>query len=221
MQHQALKIADCTSDQDCIDYPSFPYCDIQGSGHCVSNSNYLIISEGDTFDKNDMCKKYYGDIYVFDVEVNACRVPKCSVEKDYCPKPSKCWRGIVWTVNDVLSWSIPGMDWLKSKGMDQLNKRVWINSRRHWRSTVYYLNNQAEFVLFFLRKKCYLFMKLLALKSIDPTNFITIPPVLNSLKRSAKYANLTWQRLSLTFLKIFFCSYLVLATVFTTLHSLA
>ena len=121
MQYQWIETLDCTSDQDCKkNYPSFPFCDIQGSGKCVSNSNYLIISEGDTFDKNDMCKKYYGDIYVFDVEVNACRVPKCSVEKDYCPKPSKCWRGIVWTVNDVLSWSIPSMDWLKSKGMDQL-----------------------------------------------------------------------------------------------------
>ena len=48
----------------------------------------------------------------------------------------------VWTVNDVLSRSTPffskgcgstqkGMDRLKSKGMDRLNKRVWIDSRRH------------------------------------------------------------------------------------------
>ena len=132
MQYQWIQTSDCKSDQHCkINYPSFPFCDIQGSGACVSNSNYLIISEGDTFDKNDMCKKYYGDIYVFDVEVNACRVPKCSVEKDYCPKPSKCWRGIVWTVNDVLSWSIPGMDWLKSKGMDQLKTSFTVSQNPH------------------------------------------------------------------------------------------
>ena len=130
MQHQALKIADCTSDQDCkTNYPSFPYCDIQGSGHCVSNSNYLIISEGDTFDKNDMCKKYYGDIYVFDVEVNACRVPKCSVEKDYCPKPSKCWRGTVWTI--MTSWVEIRQSKINSRSvagsMGQMNRRpsVW------------------------------------------------------------------------------------------------
>ena len=54
----------------------------------------------------------------------------------------------VWTVNDVLSRSTPffskgcgstqkGMDRLKSKGMDRLNKRVWIESRRHWQSTLY------------------------------------------------------------------------------------
>ena len=54
----------------------------------------------------------------------------------------------MWTVNDVLSQSTPffskgcgltqkGMDWLKSKGMDRLNKRVWIDSRHHWQSTLY------------------------------------------------------------------------------------
>ena len=32
-----------------------------------------------------------------------------------------------------------GMDQLKSKGMDRLNKRVWIDSRRHWWSTLYHL----------------------------------------------------------------------------------
>ena len=43
----------------------------------------------------------------------------------------------------MASWFDPhpcsqkGVDWLKSKGMDQLNKRVWIDSRHHWRSTLY------------------------------------------------------------------------------------
>ena len=49
------------------------------------------------------------------------------------------FRHTVWTVNDVLSQSTPffakgcqkGMDRLKSKGMDRLNKRVWIDSKRH------------------------------------------------------------------------------------------
>ena len=55
----------------------------------------------------------------------------------------------VWTVNDVLSRSIlfywvdpypqqKGMDWLKSNGMDRLNKRLSIDSRCHWWSTLYY-----------------------------------------------------------------------------------
>ena len=36
-------------------------------------------------------------------------------------------------------WTFIPMVWdtLNCKGMDQLNKRVWINSRRHWRSTLY------------------------------------------------------------------------------------
>jgi hypothetical protein len=46
-----------------------------------------------TFDKTDLCKKNYGSIYVYDVEVKACRVPKCNVENNNCPKPTKCWRG--------------------------------------------------------------------------------------------------------------------------------
>ena len=47
----------------------------------------------DTFDLTDLCKTTYGLIYVYDTEVKACRVPKCSVIHDHCPKPSKCWRG--------------------------------------------------------------------------------------------------------------------------------
>ena len=54
----------------------------------------------------------------------------------------------VWTVNDVLSRSIPfywvapyPYIWVNPypfiEGMDQLIKRVWIDSRRHWRSTLY------------------------------------------------------------------------------------
>ena len=41
-----------------------------------------------------------------------------------------------------------GMDQLKSKDMDQLNKRVWIDSRHHWRSTLYVQNHYCEHVLF-------------------------------------------------------------------------
>jgi hypothetical protein len=87
-----LWLRECENDEKCKkNYPAFPICDIDGSGKCTSHPNEL--QPPDTFNKNDMCKKYYGDIYVFDEVVNACRVPKCSVEKDYCPKPTKCWRG--------------------------------------------------------------------------------------------------------------------------------
>ena len=65
-------------------------------------------------------------------------------------------KSTVWTVNDVLNRSIPlelsrsipfywvdpyPFYWVDPYlfiiGMDRLNKRVWIDSRRHWRSTLY------------------------------------------------------------------------------------
>ena len=58
---------------------------------CIENPNEL--EPPTTFDKDDLCKKFYGSIYVYDVEVKACRVPKCNVEDNNCPEPSKCWRG--------------------------------------------------------------------------------------------------------------------------------
>ena len=60
----------------------------------------------------------------------------------------------MWTVNDVLNWSIPlelsrfiPFYWVDPYsfiilGMDRLNERVWIDSRRHWRSTLY--NNDTD-----------------------------------------------------------------------------
>ena len=92
MQYHWIILSDCEDDKQCKkNYPNFPICDIDESFKCISNSDDLQ-AENVSFDINDVCK-YYGEIYVFDVEVNACRVPKCSIEKDYCPKPSKCWRG--------------------------------------------------------------------------------------------------------------------------------
>ena len=84
-------MADCTTDEECQKYyPGHPICDSE-SGMCTNIANDLVPPK--KFDTNDLCKKLYGDIYFYDTETNACRVPKCSVKKDYCPKPTKCWRG--------------------------------------------------------------------------------------------------------------------------------
>ena len=61
------------------------------SGTCIGIAHELHTPK--IFDLTDLCKTAYGPIYVYDAEVKACRVPKCSVLKDYCPKPTKCWRG--------------------------------------------------------------------------------------------------------------------------------
>ena len=47
------------------------------------------------FDKNDVCKRLYGDIFVYNKKAMVCTIPKCLAKssKDYCPPPSKCWRG--------------------------------------------------------------------------------------------------------------------------------
>ena len=46
----------------------------------------------------------------------------------------------VWTVNDVLSWSTP-FYWVDPSPFESihtlLRRRVWINSRHHWQSTLY------------------------------------------------------------------------------------
>ena len=85
-------LTECTSDDNCTDmYPNFPICDLDKTKSCVGIPHEL--HPPDTFDFTDLCKTTYGLIYVYDEEVKACRVPKCSVMKDYCPKPSKCWRG--------------------------------------------------------------------------------------------------------------------------------
>ena len=86
-------LSECKSDDACKhDYPSFPICDLEDSKFCIQIPHELKPPK--TFDKDDLCKKAYGITYVYDVEVKACRVPKCNVVEDnHCPEPSKCWRG--------------------------------------------------------------------------------------------------------------------------------
>ena len=87
---------DCSEDKECkLNYPDHPICDLS-TGKCSQLPDNL--KPPDIFNENDICKKLYGDIFVHDKEAKACRIPKCDVSIDYCPKPSQCWRG---TLNPV------------------------------------------------------------------------------------------------------------------------
>ena len=66
---------------------------IQESGRCTQPPDDL--KPPSIFDKNDHCKKLYGDVYAYDSKSLTCRVPRCNVKNDKCPKPSVCWRGKV------------------------------------------------------------------------------------------------------------------------------
>lgn len=84
-----LILSDCESNEDCFKlYPANPICE-SSSGKCVPLPDDLKPPE--IYDKNDMCKKLYGGLYVFDPRSKSCRVPKCP--RGNCPEPSQCWRG--------------------------------------------------------------------------------------------------------------------------------
>ena len=86
-------LKDCQTDAECIqNYPDHPICDLS-EGKCT---RYPVnMKPPKIFDKNDVCKQLYGDIFVYNKKAMVCTIPKCLAKssKDYCPPPSKCWRG--------------------------------------------------------------------------------------------------------------------------------
>ena len=70
------------------------------------------------------------------------RGPGCGVSSSTIKKKSRNWN-TVWTVNDVLSPSTAFYIQL----IHTLNKRVWINSRRHWRSILNFCSETLILVL--------------------------------------------------------------------------
>ena len=90
-QFNWIILTECSKDEDCKEYyPDHPLCDIK-DGRCVKYPNNLQAPK--IFDTLDVCKKLYGNIFVYDRGAMTCRIPKCQKGNDYCPKPSKCWRG--------------------------------------------------------------------------------------------------------------------------------
>ena len=90
-QFNWIILTECSKNQDCKEYyPDHPLCDTK-DGRCVKYPDNIQAPK--IFDTHDVCKKLYGNIFVYDREAMTCRIPKCQKGNDYCPKPSKCWRG--------------------------------------------------------------------------------------------------------------------------------
>ena len=94
-----IVLSDCADSSECqINYPDSPICDTQ-TGLCSGIPDNLKPPKN--FNHGDLCKKMYGDDFVYDKKSNSCRVPKCDVSNDFCPKPSKCWRGSCYVFETV------------------------------------------------------------------------------------------------------------------------
>ena len=88
-----IVLSDCAGNTECkVNYPDSPICD-QDTGLCSAVPDNLKTPR--TFVKEDICKKKFGDSFVFDTKAKRCGIPKCDVSlpKDSCPGPSQCWRG--------------------------------------------------------------------------------------------------------------------------------
>ena len=94
-----IVLSDCADNSECkVNYPDSPVCD-QETGLCSGIPDNLKTPR--TFNHGDLCKKKYGDSFVFDMKAKSCRVPKCDVANDSCPKPSQCWRGSCYVFSKV------------------------------------------------------------------------------------------------------------------------
>ena len=91
LKDQWITLQDCLDHKECKKtYPDHPYCDSEGK--CIKPPDNMKPPK--TFNKQDVCKKFFGDTFVYDPEAECCKIPICSMKVDKCPRPSKCWRGM-------------------------------------------------------------------------------------------------------------------------------
>jgi hypothetical protein len=98
-QYDWIWITECQDHAICKEtYPNAQFCN-KRTGKCEHHKSEIRPPK--IFDPNDQCKKQYGDIFVYDPISEACRIPYCSVENDFCPKPSECYRGMCTVFNKI------------------------------------------------------------------------------------------------------------------------